>query len=103
MDAAEDDDLSYLRSFTNGLRRDLDAVVASPCPAATEHTRSRTALPRFPAMAVNRGSAGYSDLRKARPSTARESWLGASGRQTEAAVAIVWLWAVKDSMTRGPA
>lgn len=40
--------------------------------------------------------------RKARPAVARASWVSARGRQIEAAVAIVRLCAVNDSMQSGP-
>lgn len=41
-------------------------------------------------------------FRKASPAVARSSWLAASGRHIEAAVAIAALSAVKDSITSGP-
>ncbi len=40
--------------------------------------------------------------RNASPSTARASWVAASGRQMDAARAIAALWAVNDSMQIGP-
>jgi hypothetical protein len=45
---------------------------------------------------------GNARRRKASPSTAMASWLGASARHTDAATAMVALCAVKDSMHSGP-
>jgi len=44
----------------------------------------------------------YTPRRKAKPLAAKSSWLGANGRQMEAATAIAALSAVKLSMFNGP-
>ena len=82
-------------------RRSPTSTLSSPASSPALDVAAVDRLPTQPVLTFEDAQAS-SSRRNASPSTAMTSCDAASGRQTDAAVAIVSFSAVKDSMTTGP-